>query len=48
MMEMPIEKEQNIEDTEEFSNENFYGTCEKSVNSLIEKCKDDKYMRSRQ
>lgn len=46
-METPVEKDQNIEDTEEFSNENFYGTCEKSVNSLIEKCKDDKYMRSR-
>ena len=43
-MEMPAENYQNIE---EFSNENFYGTCEKYVDSLFEKCKDDKYMRSR-
>ena len=46
-MDVPSEKDQKNEDIEEISTENFRETCEKYVSSLVEKCKDDKYMRSR-
>ena len=46
-MDLPSEIHTASSDTDDFSIENFRENCNKHIDNLINKCKEDKYMRSR-
>jgi len=46
-MDLPSEIHTASSDTDDFSIENFRENCNKHIDNIINKCKEDKYMRSR-